>query len=71
VPVPLLNCCSSGLQAVEKLVLSKLLVEGSNRRIFNIDHHAGMVSSSGSSSNRIMCAEQCSVLESAGMLSNC
>jgi hypothetical protein len=32
------------LQAVEKLVLSKLLVEGSNRRIFNVDHHAGMVS---------------------------
>lgn len=34
----------SFLQAVEKLIVSKLLVEGSNRRIFNIDHHAGMVS---------------------------
>lgn len=31
-------------QAVEKLVMSKLLVEGSNKRIFNIDHHVGMVS---------------------------
>jgi len=37
--------CVGMLQAVEKLVLSKLLVEGSNRRIFNVDHHAGMVSS--------------------------
>jgi hypothetical protein len=31
-------------QAVEKLIVSKLLVEGSNRRIYNVDHHAGMVS---------------------------
>jgi hypothetical protein len=30
-------------QAVEKLVLSKLLVEGSSRRIFNVDQHIGMV----------------------------
>eukprot|EP00983_Pelagomonas_calceolata_P066707 1149167-Pelagomonas_calceolata.AAC.2 len=27
---------------VEKLIVSKLLVEGSNRRIFNVDRHAGM-----------------------------
>lgn len=33
------------LQAVEKLVVSKLLVEGSNRRIYNVDYHMGMVSS--------------------------
>ena len=32
------------VQAVEKLVVSKLLVENSNRRIFNVDRHAGMVS---------------------------
>lgn len=30
-------------QAVEKLIVSKLLVEGSNRRIYNVDHHVGMV----------------------------
>ncbi len=29
--------------AVEKLVISKLLVEGSNRRIYNVDRHAGVV----------------------------
>lgn len=28
---------------VEKLVLSKLYEEGSNKRIFNIDRHVGMV----------------------------
>lgn len=33
------------LQAVEKLIVSKLLVEGSNKRIYNVDHHVGMVSS--------------------------
>lgn len=31
---------------VEKLVLSKLYEEGSNKRIFNIDRHVGMVSRS-------------------------
>jgi len=31
------------LQGVEKLIVSKLLVEGSNRRIYNVDRHAGMV----------------------------
>ena len=31
-------------QGVEKLIVSKLLVEGSNRRIYNVDRHAGMVS---------------------------
>ena len=30
---------------MEKLIVSKLLVEGSNRRIYNIDRHAGMVRS--------------------------
>lgn len=28
---------------MEKLVLSKLYEEGSNKRIFNIDRHVGMV----------------------------
>jgi hypothetical protein len=32
------------LQAVEKLVVSKLLVERSSRRIHNVDRHAGIVS---------------------------
>ncbi|KAF5837486.1 20S proteasome alpha subunit G [Dunaliella salina] len=30
------------VMGVEKLIVSKLLVEGSNRRIFNVDRHAGM-----------------------------
>ena len=29
--------------AVEKLVQSKLLIPGSNRRIFNVDRHIGLV----------------------------
>eukprot|EP00775_Hariotina_reticulata_P013232 gene13232-13363_t len=37
-----IRCKDGVVLAVEKLVLSKLLVEGSNRRIFNVDHHAGM-----------------------------
>ena len=32
------------MQAIEKIVISRLLVENSNRRIFNVDRHAGMVS---------------------------
>jgi hypothetical protein len=34
------------LQGVEKLIISKLLVEGSNRRIYTVDRHAGAVSAS-------------------------
>jgi len=30
-------------QGVEKLVLSKMLVKGSNRRIHSVDKHAGVV----------------------------
>ncbi|KAF8062974.1 PAG1 [Scenedesmus sp. PABB004] len=37
-----IRCKDGVVLAVEKLVVSKLLVEGSNRRIFNVDHHAGM-----------------------------
>lgn len=36
-----LRCKDGVVLAVEKLVISKLLVEGSNRRIQNIDRHAG------------------------------
>ena len=37
--------CSDGiLLAVEKLVQTKLLVPGSNKRIFTIDYHAGIAS---------------------------
>eukprot|EP00955_Chlamydomonas_euryale_P063970 358826-Chlamydomonas_euryale.AAC.12 len=39
-----LRCKDGVVLAVEKLVLSKLLVEGSNKRIYNVDKHAGMVS---------------------------
>lgn len=42
---PLSCCCTCNMQAVEKLIVSKLLVEGSNKRIYNVDHHVGMVSS--------------------------
>lgn len=36
-----LRCKDGVVLAVEKLVVSKLLVEGSNRRIHNIDYHVG------------------------------
>lgn len=32
------------MQGVEKLVVSKLLVEGSGKRIYHVDRHAGAVS---------------------------
>ena len=32
-----------GGQGVEKLIVSKMLVEGSNRRIHAVDRHAGLV----------------------------
>lgn len=39
--------CKDGIVfGVEKLVLSKLYEDGSNKRIFNIDRHVGMVSHS-------------------------
>jgi len=37
-----IRCKDGVVLAVEKLVVSKLLVENSNRRIFNVDRHAGM-----------------------------
>lgn len=37
-------CLLCPVQAVEKLIVSKLLVEGSNKRIYNVDQHVGMVS---------------------------
>lgn len=37
-------CLLCHAQAVEKLIVSKLLVEGSNKRIYNVDQHVGMVS---------------------------
>ena len=39
-----LRCKDGVVLAVEKLIISKLLVEGSNRRIYNVDRHAGVVS---------------------------
>lgn len=36
-----LRCKDGVVLAVEKLIVSKLLVEGSNRRIYNVDRHAG------------------------------
>jgi len=41
-----LRCKDGVVLAVEKLVTSKLYEPGTNRRIFNIDVHVGMVSSS-------------------------
>ena len=39
-----LKCKDGVVLAVEKLVTSRLKVPGSNRRIFNVDLHAGLVS---------------------------
>jgi 20S proteasome subunit alpha 7 len=38
-----LRCKDGVVLAVEKLVQSKLLVPGSNRRILSVDRHTGMV----------------------------
>lgn len=40
-----LRCKDGVVLAVEKLIISKLLVEGSNRRIYNVDRHAGVATS--------------------------
>lgn len=37
-----IRCKDGVVLAVEKLVLSKMLVEGSNRRVFSVDRHVGM-----------------------------
>lgn len=42
-----LRCKDGIVLAVEKLVTSKLLVKGANRRIATVDLHAGVVRSSG------------------------
>ena len=39
-----IRCKDGVVFGVEKLVLSKLYEEGSNKRIFNIDRHVGMAS---------------------------
>ncbi|MGH0191575.1 UNVERIFIED_CONTAM: hypothetical protein FKN15_066337 [Acipenser sinensis] len=38
-----IRCKDGVVFGVEKLVLSKLYEQGSNKRIFNIDRHVGMV----------------------------
>lgn len=38
-----LRCKDGIVLAVEKLVLSKLLVPGANKRIATVDRHAGLV----------------------------
>lgn len=37
-----LKCKDGVVLAVEKLIISKLLVEGSNKRIYSVDKHAGL-----------------------------
>lgn len=39
-----LKCKDGVVLAVEKIVQSKLLVKGANRRIMSLDNHVGMVS---------------------------
>jgi 20S proteasome subunit alpha 7 len=39
-----LKCTDGIVLAVEKIVQSKLLVKGANRRIMSLDNHVGMVS---------------------------
>lgn len=38
-----IRCRDGVVFGVEKLVLSKLYEDGSNKRIFNVDKHVGMV----------------------------
>lgn len=38
-----IRCKDGVVFGVEKLVLSKLYEEGSNKRLFNVDRHVGMV----------------------------
>lgn len=45
-----IRCKDGVVFGVEKLVLSKLYEEGSNKRIFNIDKHVGMVNARKSNS---------------------
>lgn len=42
-------------QGVEKLVVSKMMVQGSNRRVHTVDRHAGMVRTAWSCPRRCNC----------------
>lgn len=44
-----IRCKDGVVLGVEKPVVSKMLVEGSNRRVFAVDRHAGMVRKSNES----------------------
>mmetsp|Transcript_1332 Transcript_1332/g.3616 ORF Transcript_1332/g.3616 Transcript_1332/m.3616 type:complete len:250 (-) Transcript_1332:101-850(-) len=54
-----LRCKDGVVLAVEKLVLSKLLVEGSNKRIYNVDKHAGMATAGLAPDGRMVVNRAC------------
>lgn len=54
-----LKCKDGVVLAVEKLVISKLLVEGSNRRIHHVDRHAGVAVAGLLPDGRQMAARAC------------
>lgn len=60
-----LKCKDGIVLGVEKLVASKLLVPGSNRRIFNVDHHIGLVSVAQASKDLPWVPAQCLCVTSA------
>ncbi|GAX73520.1 hypothetical protein CEUSTIGMA_g972.t1 [Chlamydomonas eustigma] len=54
-----LRCKDGVVLAVEKLIISKLLVEGSNRRIYNVDRHAGLATSGLAPDGRMVVSRAC------------
>jgi len=50
-----LKCCDGVVMGVEKLLLSRMLVEGTNRRIHNIDKSAGMATAGLVADGRVLC----------------
>lgn len=56
-----IRCKDGVVFGVEKLVLSKLYEEGSNKRIFNIDRHVGMVTTRTSPSQPPVTVVLCSL----------
>lgn len=54
-----LRCKDGVVLACEKLVISKLLVDGSNRRIYNADRHAGVATAGLAPDGRQVVARAC------------
>lgn len=54
-----LKCKDGVVLAVEKLVISKLLVQGSNRRVYHVDRHAGAVVAGLAPDGRMIVSRAC------------